>query len=367
MNRRNQVFWQQLAKYFSGELTAPEAEKMERWIREFPEREKLVSELHEIWIKSEQISYPLDADRAWERLTVSIGEHQNTRTVPEVHSHPASAAFNTGHTSLPKHQRAGEWIRWTTLAAATVLIALLTALFVMNYHSQPSGIAEVAESRLIQTMYGERATYILEDGTRLVLFAGSRIEIPAGYNEKNRELYLEGEAYFETAHNPDKPFIVHSASSFTEVLGTRFIVQAWPDPNNRVEVIVTEGRVLFGQRHGTAEPGEKKEVLLSESQKGVIFGDLVPYVEEIENLDEYIGWTEGRLVFNNRELNEIMPRIERWYNISIEIEEDISAIKITADIDSSLPMSDVLDGLALTLGVDLLFHGNRKYSFVKKK
>jgi transmembrane sensor len=219
-------------------------------------------------------------------------------------------------------------------------------------------------NRVIMTSFGERASYILNDGTRVVLHAGSRLEIPENYNKEIRQLYLEGEAYFETVHNPDKPFIVHSKHAYTRVVGTRFLVQAWTESYHKVEVVVSEGKVLFGDRRAIGTSLESREVLIAENQRAVLSENEMPHVTEVEEIDWYLGWTEGRLVFEDRPLREVLPRLERWYNITFQVaNEAILAQNITAEIDYSLPMSDVLNGIALTLGLEIERTENRLYVF----
>jgi transmembrane sensor len=146
---------------------------------------------------------------------------------------------------------------------------------------------------------------------------------------KTANCFLEGEAYFETVHDPEKPFIVHSQDTFTRVLGTRFLVQAWSGEERNVEVIVSEGKVLFGDSKGD-DRGEEKETFITQNQRAVLSGDSGPVVSDITDLDWYLGWTEGRLVFENRPLSEVLPKLERWYDITIEVaEESITSQKLT--------------------------------------
>jgi transmembrane sensor len=363
LNKQPNLPWEKLAQYFAGELTGEESRKMETWENADPERKKQIEKLYKIWTESESFPYHLNTDEAWQRLSASIDNSERYKAKVAAGSEHSLELYPMA--SSAKFRKAGVFARRVVLVAAAVLIAVTTILLTLHHQSvQEAGLSDEVMNRVIMTRDGERASFLLSDGSRVVLHAGSRIEIPEDYNTDLREMHLEGEAYFETAHNPDKPFIVHSRNAYTRVVGTRFLVQAWPESGQNVEVIVTEGKVLFGGQLTAGINREPTEVLVSQNQRAILTGDAEFVVEKMDDLDWYLGWTEGRLVFNNRELQEVLPRLERWYNITIEVaDESIKSQKITAQIDYSLPMSDVLHGMALTLGLEIEKGENRKYLF----
>lgn len=366
MNTQENIPWEKLAQYFAGELAGEEHRNMDNWINADPARAKQIEQLYQLWVQSGELPYNLDANQSWNRLSSSMDEVDAVRQQPI-----AAGSKKLYKLPVPRQvRRSGVATRRAVIAAAVALVMVTAGYFAMYYQASPQdGITE-AENRVITTRDGERASYLLSDGSRVVLHAGSRLEIPENYNEENRELYLEGEAYFETAHNPEKPFIVHSGDSYTRVVGTEFLVQAWPGADDqRIEVVVSEGQVLFGSSRDGASGESSNEVLLSQNQRGQLAaGSTTPVVDEIEDLGWHLGWTEGRLVFENRELREVLPRLERWYDISIEVANDaIAAKKITAEIDYSLPMKDVLQGMALSLDLEVERSCDRGYRFWQEK
>ena len=347
--------WIQLARYFAGELNREDAQKMENWIKADPERAKKVNELYHIWKESEIPPYELSIDDAWARLSdgmVKLEKEENTTIATAgANGKRRLRLLHQTHTKLRKPLRN---IRHVWVAAATVLIIITAGLFTFHVNSgSDQDVLAEHEPRILITQDGERASYQLKDGSRVVLHAGSRLEIPANYNEELRELHLEGEAYFETAHDSEKPFIVHSGNSYTRVLGTRFLVQAWNRYGESVEVVVSEGKVLFGDKR-TLDSDERRETVLTQNQRGTLGNNQAPEITDITDIDWYLGWIEGRLVFENRPLREVLPRLERWYDLDIIVEDTAIADKrITAEIDYSLPMSDVLQGVAMTLDLEV--------------
>ena len=363
MDKQEQIPWEELAKYFAGELTREEQQHMKNWIESDPAREDKIEQLYSIWKESEVLPYNLDTDRSWNRLLLSIEEIDN-QAAKHIRMRKKERTLLRLYSSR-NVKKAGLVVRRVAIIAAAVLIIATAGLFVLQYQSATESVIAEDQNRVITTRNGERASYLLSDGSRVVLHAGSRLEIPETYNTEKRELYLQGEAYFETVHNPDKPFIVHSGHSYTRVVGTQFLVQAWPDAAEKnIEVVVSEGQVLFGDRRISESDGFLKEVLLTENQRGVLTGYNGPVIKEVTDMAWYLGWIEGRLVFENRELRDVLPRLERWVDISIEIADElISTEKITAEIDYSLPMSDVLNGIAMSLDLQVVRTGSRSYEF----
>ncbi len=336
---------------------------MKTWIKDDPVREDKIEQLYSIWKESGKIPYTLDTDQSWNRLSVSMDE-ADKETAKRIRMRSAERVLLRLNRSR-RVQKAGVVARRVAMVAATVLIVATAGILALQQQSTIESAITEDQNRVITTRDGERASYMLSDGSRVVLHAGSRLEIPETYNTENRELYLQGEAYFETVHNPDKPFIVHSEHSYTRVVGTQFLVQAGPDAVEKsIEGVVSEGRVLFGDRRTSEIGSDPKEVLLTENQRGILSGDNGPVVAVVADMDWYLGWTEGRLVFENRELREVLPRLERWYDISIVVaDESIITEKITAEIDYSLPMSDVLTGIAISLDLAVVRTGSRSYGF----
>ena len=362
MGKQEQIPWEKLAQYFAGELTGEEHQIMKNWIKGNPVREDKVEQLYTVWKRTGTLPYALNTDQAWSRLTFKMDEREK-ENLRRKHERSTEQVLLRLYSSK-QMRKAGKVIRRVFMVAAAVLIVATVGFLALQYSPVEPSITE-ERNRVIITRDGERASYILSDGTRVVMHAGSRIEIPENYNEENRELYLEGEAFFETVHNSEKPFIVHSGNSYTRVVGTQFLVQAWPDDTDKkIEVLVSEGMVLFVDRRTSRDEAGPKEVLLTENQRGILTSSQGLSVDITEDMDWYLGWTEGRFVFKNRELKEVLPRLERWYDISIEVaDESIVTEKITAEIDYSLPMSDVLRGIAMTLELNVVSTGNRSYGF----
>src|SRR5699024_7548604 len=146
---------------------------------------------------------------------------------------------------------------------------------------------------------GQRSQFKLSDGTQVWLNSDSRLEVPAQFSGDLREVYLEGEAFFDVAPNPDNPFLIYAGESITKVLETEFNLQAYPD--EKVQIAVKEGKVAFGNRQAVVESLE-----LVKNQMGVLSGNNQPVINDVADLERYIGWTDGRLIFKDTLLPEVV-------------------------------------------------------------
>lgn len=341
------ISWEVLAKYFAGELSERKEDEMERWIKADPGRERAVQKLYEVWNESGDLPYELDVEESWDLLSENMDkldrkiESTNRVLSNKQDSRSGLYSYKTGRKI---HQ-----MMVTAVAAAVLIIAGLFAY--SNYGVTNEEPVELGRMELV-AQDGERATYLLNDGSKIVLHAGSRLEVPLQFNNDKRELFLVGEAYFEVNHNPEKPFIVHSEGAYTRVLGTKFLVQSWPDASDQIEVVVTEGKVALGSSK-TDDRFSGNEAIIEANQKGVLSGDKTAVISGAD-MEWYMGWTRGQLKFDNRSFEEIIPKLERWYNLDITLEDkELGNLKLTAEIDYSQPMSEVLKGIAMTLDLEV--------------
>lgn len=342
--------WELLARYFADELEVKKKRELESYINESPKRKKRIEELRRIWSQSSNPEYELDTEQAWKRLASDIDElEKNSKELDQV--------VSDRKVYINKRTRDFHYkIATTTAAAVTIIFALFFAY--KNYSTTTSKPNQELAKQEIKIGTGERAIYTLRDGSKVILHAGSRLEIPLKFNKNKRELYLEGEAYFEVSHDKNKPFIVNVENAYTRVLGTKFLVRAWPDKKNEIDVIVTEGSVALGAK-SQKYFNHSNEAVIIKNQKGHIGKTGIPEVATNIDVNWHLGWVKGKLTFENRPLNEIIPKLEAWYAIDIKTaNEQIREKKLTAEIDYTQPMDEVLRGIALSL--DLKFEKNNR-------
>lgn len=163
----------------------------------------------------------------------------------------------------------------------------------------------------LKVPYGKTFGLTLSDGSKVVLNAGSELKYPVQFiaNEKNRMVFLNGEAYFEVAKNKEHPFIVTTSDLDLEVLGTQFNVTSYIDDAKTYAVLV-EGKVAA---HNNWVDGDSK--ILHPEQK--VFFENNQLALETVNVEKYVAWVNGQLIFVNDPYAVIKNKLERKYNITI--------------------------------------------------
>ena len=150
---------------------------------------------------------------------------------------------------------------------------------------------------------------ILPDGTHVWLGRHSTLEYPSVFDMATREVFLEGEAYFEVAENPSRPFIVHASQTTTKVVGTAFNLRSYLK-EDKVELSVYSGKVLFG--------AETKMELKHNDQSIYLKNTRELKRVAIKNVNT-LAWKDKTLVFENALVKDVFTDIERYFNIKIEV------------------------------------------------
>lgn len=190
--------------------------------------------------------------------------------------------------------------------------------------------------------YGTHADVILSDGTRIFVNAGSKLIYPREFGDGRREVLLEGEAYLEVAPDAERPFIVKAKGMDVRVLGTRFDVQAYEDAED-VSVILVQGRVEVDMKL----TGER--VLLRPDEK--FTKDAGGMRVDKVDADEYISWTDNRLIVNGKSLGEIVRLLERYYGCRISLDEAAASRLLSGKLELDADVSKVVESICLSLSL----------------
>jgi len=206
--------------------------------------------------------------------------------------------------------------------------------------------------------YGKRCEIIFSDGSKMYLNSGSIAIYPICFDKKSRELYIEGEAFFEVKHNQEWPFIAKTKNMTIEVLGTTFNLTSYNDEKN-IKVVLVEGKVKVSAKLS------KKYIL--EPGNLLTFNKVEKKVS-IEKVDvtEYISWKEGWMLCKNENLVNILKRLSRYYNISFEYsEEDLSILKLTGKLDLKDNIIKVLETISNALPINYFKVENNKIAIIR--
>lgn len=205
---------------------------------------------------------------------------------------------------------------WKIAAAAIIIIG---AGFAIWKYTRP-----VDTYMVLQTARGERDSVVLADGSKVVLNGNSKVGYRTVMNGATREVWLEkGEAFFEVAKNPQRPFIVHADSANVQVLGTSFDVRI---TTQQIAVAVATGKVNFSPLHIT------DKALLLPGLTGVwTRSDAKIVVTENSNM---LAWRTGKLKFNDASLKEVLSALGYMHNIEVDMLPSLKSTRLTATIDN---------------------------------
>lgn len=240
----------------------------------------------------------------------------------------------------------------------------------IKYSSDGSGVVVNDTSNIKQTIekesfnqmivpYGKRANLVLSDGTKVWMNSGSRLIYAPVFLGSNREVFLDGEAYFEVKKDANKPFFVHTNAFKVKVYGTKFDVQAYKEDND-FSTILMEGKVSLTLNSGGIIA---KEHFLFPDQKAILSENKDNFlVAEAANINNYTAWKEGYLIFKNESFQSILKRVSHYYNIKVELKEEIQVKRLSGKLDLKDDPERVLEGLALISKIKYIKDSN-KYRF----
>lgn len=179
-------------------------------------------------------------------------------------------------------------------------------------YSETNAMEELVYNTL-KVPYGKRFDVVLSDGTIIYLNSGTELKYPVSFlSEGNREVFVEGEAYFDVTSDKARPFIVNAEALNVEVLGTEFNVLAYPE-DGFTDVVLVEGSV--GMYDDVS--ADETATILSPGFKGVYNKTAQSIATEKVNTSVYTAWRNGELVFRQMPLDNILKKLERHYNITI--------------------------------------------------
>ena len=188
----------------------------------------------------------------------------------------------------------------------------------------------------------------LADGTEVTMNAGSSLRYPVAFSDSTRQVFLEGEAYFDVSHN-GKPFIVSCDKMDVRVLGTSFNISSYSD-DSEIRTTLVEGKVKVSK---AGNQGLSSEGIILAPDDQAILNREYALLEVIKvNTTQYTSWVNGKFEFNNANLNEVMKRLARWYDFEYEFKSDSAKdYHFTARINNDQSISSILEMLEMTTDV----------------
>lgn len=334
-----------LAKYLAGECSEQEEIRVREWISHEADAANRMSRLMQVWEAAGASSSQWDAEAAWKGLRGRVRREADSSAGASGHRSQDRPARRSRSKSSRRHNaRSGRRQLFRIVAVGAVVMALVAAAALLR-ESLPLG-APQEEAKVLVAEKGERTTAHLADGTRVWINADSRLTIFPGFNENQREVRLEGEAYFDVVRDAARPFVVRARNTSVEVLGTAFDVQAYPG-ETEMHVAVAEGEVAL--HVGQFENGDTVTVLQPRFW-AMVSDEGLQSVDRDADLSRKLAWIEGKLVFDDAPFGEVVQRLERWYDIEVDVVvpfDEVMGLNATFGEEASL--DNVLHDIAAAL------------------
>lgn len=317
---KNKVPVDLIAKYLNGEANTDDIIDLENWKAKSGDNKKVFDEYRTIWEKTGQLSLfaDIDIENEWNVFLENVDVNEK------------------GY----KHKRTdGNWKPLLRIAAAIVAGLILGVSGYFSYRA-------LKYERLIAK--NEVLQFHLPDGSNVTLNKGSKIVFPAKFDD-TRELFLNGEAFFEVTRDPDRPFIVESGDVIVEVVGTSFNFYGFKN-ENVVQVIVESGKVaVYNEKDITVRKDflSKGEKLIYARNSGV---------RSIQaNTDiNFKSWKTGELHFNNSSLQYVVNLLEKLYQTRITlVNPRLNECMITVSFDNK-SLEYILETITETLDLKLM-------------
>lgn len=209
---------------------------------------------------------------------------------------------------------------------------------------------------------GQKINLLLPDSTSVWLNSGTFLKYPKYFNNQTREVYLEGEAYFDVRENKSKPFIINTSHALQiKVLGTKFNISSYSN-ENQIETTVIEGSVKVYQTKENQETDNS--IILQPNQQAtyLIKENKMSFKEVDSKISQ--AWIYGNYIFKNESLDIIMKKLERAFDIKVYFkDQDIKQIRLSGRFRDDEPIEQVMHIIKITTQIEYSINEDKIYLY----
>jgi transmembrane sensor len=309
------VNWETILNYVNEESGTDEAQQVIDWADEQPEHRYLLTYLER---KKRLLEQPLkqsDIDDQWVRLLDRI--------------------FELSGSKGKKGFRRSYWL--TGIAASFLLLCSLGWLYVQNAKKSIDNTVQT-----LQSAQNAGGHLTLPDGTQVFMAPNSKITFNHSFGAAKREIQLIGEAFFDVKHDTRKPFIIRMSNHLAvTVLGTSFNVYARPKTNTEVKVATGLVGVVANNKTNYVKAGQ--QLIYQFGKRGITIKDVNPHdASSLQN---------QTLFFDNDNADEIAEKLQRWYNIKVDIQPSARKRARFSGEMKDTGIAHLLNGLSYATGL----------------
>ena len=384
MKTNRMVNKEKIIKYLLGETSEKESLLVNQWVNENEKNRKYFSEIVFVW-KTSGIAQNIEQKDV---------EKDRKIFIQKISELPVEKTKKS--TELVKRRlqlfRSSTGVKYFPLLriAAIFILAFCLSWTVFYFANRKPDTGSLVYNQIITTK-GQKSQIILSDGTKIWLNSETTLKYPSAFNEKKREVFLIGEAFFEVQKKGNKiPFIVKTSEIDIKVLGTCFNVMAYPDEET-IETTVVEGSVCIVRKDLRSSPDQNiilkrnQKVTLLKKESQIVLSEietkkptLIKSTKTIQSvspsekaqilvspevdIDLHTAWKDDRLIFQSETFENICYRLERWYDVKIHIQnEDLKKDRYTGKFVHKETINQVLEIIKLTTPINYMFKQNDLY------
>ncbi len=321
-----------ITRYLTGNCTPDEKQEIER-IMHTKENQQKFDSIIKLWNYSEpaKTEHTPDIDKQWEDLNRRI--YYTEKFVQTEQKQKRVKTFNVIN---------------VVSKVAAVFVLFFGLYFLLFNKTSKIDIKEFSSVK------AQKSPVVLPDNSKVFLSYSSKINYPAEFQVAERDVNFTGEALFNVAHNPSKPFVVKTGDVRVKVLGTVFNLRNYP-AENEISVYLKSGKILFY----SVDENETviEQVLLLPGEKAVYNKTTGLITKGKFTNDNFMAWQTGNLIFTKAPLTDVFKTLEKTYNIKINAEIPAANLYLTAKFTNETPKS-IFDALCVIYGFEYEIKGD---------
>lgn len=361
-----------IAKDIAGTILPEEKEQLEQWLQQDPQHPEIYSHIARRLEKGEELKsyrYAPVVKSDWEKVRKQVCSSSGEKKLRISFYRYAAivvlligVGFSLFHlefrtpvvktTSLAGQQsiQAGSSKAVLTLASGEKVVLEETASDSIQVDGiwiekkegrlsyQQAAVREKDEQEVFNVInipHGGEYRLTLSDGTKVWLNSASELKYPVKFIGKERVVHIRGEAYFEVAGNPHQPFIVKTDQQMeVKVLGTHFNVSAYEE-DATIATTLAEGKVVVS---------DGKQIMdLVPNQQAVFEKSTGHFTRREVDVYPYLAWKDGKFIFENETLENIMEKVSRWYNVEVFFKGNaVRELRFSGDLEKYDDFSTVV-------------------------
>ena len=384
MQSEQSTLKKQIIKFLTGESTKAENLLIDQWFSKNAENKRYFEEIEFLW-KASGITQEINKDHKKNDWNVILDKVDKTAEYQLFESKGQQP-----ETRKIFGDKARKGLNNFLKIAAIFFLAFSFSWATFYFLNNKPDTDSLIYNQIITTK-GQKSQIILSDGTKVWLNSETVFKYPSAFNKKRREVFLEGEAFFEVQKKDNKiPFVVNTSEINIKVLGTSFNVMAYSDEET-IETTVVNGSVCILRKSADSSQGQNfilksnQKVTLLKKGSRVILSEietekptLIKREKTIQSLSPtkkeqisispkvdielHTAWKNDRLIFQSETFENITYKLERWYDVKIHVQnEELKKYRYTGKFVHKETLNQVLEILNLTTPINYTFEQNDLY------